>query len=139
MGTDDTLPRIYFAGPKSKGANPSEWHETVMATDYAFEAINAVEIHDEDGTGQELYRRDLEATREADGVLLHRVDYHEICGAYIEAGYALGRDDTPTVVWNDSVHPALEFLQWHAEAVMRYPNGVVETLLDAVEAPTSEY
>ena len=109
-------PQVYLAGPRSDGDNPHAWHEQIQRQDEEIEWINPFTIHSEDATEDEIYENDVSAVLSSDAVLLRRIDDYEVCGAYIEAGFA-GAAGIPTVVWNEAGSTVPEFLRWHADVI----------------------
>lgn len=122
---------VYLAGPRQENGHPYTWHDYVKLKDPSIDWINPFLIHDNDATGKEIYRGDLDAIRDADAILLHRAQDTEICGAYIESGIA-GIIGVPTVVHDEVASDPPEFLEWHADSIHSRARHAVDAVLDIV-------
>ena len=132
-------PTVYLAGPRDDA--PYHWRVGVQRYEPDVTWINPFEIHPDDATGEEIYERDLEAVLESDAMLLWRKPDVEVCGAYIETGYA-GAHSVPTVVWNQAGGELPEFLEWHVTASyadLKEATDAVLALLEDLDSDDADY
>jgi len=122
---------VYLAAPISDGENPHGWHKEIQSEWPSIEWINPFTIHKDGATGTQIYEKDMEAVATSDVILLRRTSGCEICGAYIEAGYARSVG-IPTVVLNDAPSDIPEFLRWHAVSVYDDRDKAIQKVVDLV-------
>lgn len=132
---------IYLAGPISDGPNPHAWHEAVQEYDPAVNWINPFDLH---GHGDsevwdhidEIIEKDLEEVRQADAVLLRRIDKYNLCGASMEAREAYVHG-VPVIIWNDAQTQVPLFLGGHADSVFDTMEEAADAAIRAAKESTS--
>ena len=128
---------IYLAGPISQDdSNPYAWHETIQDHSPEIDWINPflLHSHDEDEVWDhidEIIKKDLQEIRDADAVLLRRIDEYNLCGASIEAREAYTHG-IPIIVWNNAETDIPLFLRGHADEVYETMEGAIEAVKAAV-------
>lgn len=132
---------IYLAGPVSEGPNPYDWHEKIQSVASEIDWINPFTIHEYDDdelrdNTDDIIQRDLTAIRDADAVLLRRIDEYNLCGASMEAREAYTHD-VPVVVWNDAETQIPLFLEGHADVVVGDMTSAIEEAKFAVSGSQS--
>jgi len=96
---------IYVAGQRD---GHDEFVEFCESYDSLVEWINPFDLNEyetEDDArehGSEVYGKDLDAVRNADAVVLRRVDDYNLCGGTIEATVAMESVGIPVVVYNEA-------------------------------------
>jgi hypothetical protein len=132
----DVRSTVYLAGPISTGPDPFAWHEDIQSRWPSLRWINPFTQHshshsDADKHITETVERDLELVREADAVLLRRVEGQNLVGASIEAREAF-INEIPVIVWNTGTSEIPLFLKGHATAVCDSLDTAVGSVRDLI-------
>lgn len=131
---------IYLAGPiHQDGSHPYAWHNAIQDHSPEIDWINPFELnnHDRDEVWDhidEIIEQDLEEVRNADAVLLRRIDEYNLCGASIEAREA-HTHEIPVIIWNDAETEVPLFLRGHADEVYESMEEAVEAVKAVVLEP----